>query len=289
MMTGAMAFFAVGDALVKLSTDHFSTAQVILIMALPCTAIFAALTWKSGRPVVSRALLQPVVFARSIIEALTAVCMVSALSLAPMSLVISITQAVPLLVTLCAALILKERVGPRRWLAVLVGLGGVLLMLRPSGDGLAAGALLALGAASGLAARDIATRLTPSDVSTLQMATWGMGSLIPAALILFPFTPPHTPVLQWPLFIVGMAALATSAGYYAITAAMRIGEVSVVTPFRYSRLVFSLILAFVFLSERPDVLTLIGALIVIGSGLFVFWRERALANAAASPHETTRP
>lgn len=76
--------------------------------------------------------------------------------------------------------------------------------------------------------------------------------------------------------IVVAASLANAIGYYSITAAMRIGDISYVTPFRYTRLVFALIIATVFFHERPDTLTLIGAAIVIGSGLFVMWRERKL-------------
>ena len=114
------------------------------------------------------------------------------------------------------------------------------------------------------------------------MATWGMAGLIPAGLILFPITQPHGPLASGPLITVLLATFATIIGYYAITAAMRIGEVSVVTPFRYSRLMFSLFIAVLFLNERPDALTLLGAAIVIGSGLFVLWRERVLAQRAKS-------
>ena len=279
-MTTAMAFFAVGDTFVKISTNSLSSAQVILFMAIPATLIFVGLTWRAGQSVFSPGFRHPAILARTTIEAFTAICMVNAMALAPMSLVISITQAVPLLVTIGAALLLKEHVGPRRWFAVIAGLCGVLLMLRPGADGISFGAILAVGSAIGLAARDVATRLAPPTVSTVQMATWGMASMIPAALVLFPITHPHSPVTQGPMIAVLIAALATSIGYYAITAAMRIGEVSLVTPFRYSRLVFSLAIAVVFLHERPDMLTLLGAAIVISSGLFVLWRERRMSQTA---------
>ena len=281
-MTLAMAAFAVGDALVKLATDALSSAQVILFMAIPATLAFAALARRAGQPLVSAHFRHPAVMARTLIEALTAICMVNALSMAPLAFVISVTQAVPLLVTIGAALMLGERVGPRRWFAVIAGLCGVLLMLRPGAEGLTLGAILSVLTALGLAGRDIATRLAPASTGTLQMATWGMAGLIPAGLILFPITQPHGPLASGPLITVLLATFATIIGYYAITAAMRIGEVSVVTPFRYSRLVFSLFIAVLFLNERPDALTLLGAAIVIGSGLFVLWRERVLAQRAKS-------
>lgn len=274
LMVGSMACFAVGDALVKAASARVSVPEVILGMAILGTAIFATLTLRAGDRLFTRDVLAPAVMIRNGVEGVTAICMVSALALAPLSLVASITQAVPLLVTVGAAWVLKEQVGPRRWAAVGIGFCGVLVMLRPDVSGGLAGPLLALGAAVGLAARDLATRLAPDTATTPQMATWGMLSIAPAALILMPFAAPPAAPDPMGYGIVALAALGTAGGYFAITAAMRIGEVAVVAPFRYTRLLFALILAMLFLGERPDGLTLLGAAIVIGSGLYVFWRER---------------
>jgi len=277
LMIVSMAAFALGDALVKAASEYLSVAQVLIFMALPAVAIFAVLAQRAGQPVFSRDFFARASLLRNGIESLTAICMVSALAAAPLSLVISITQAVPLLVTLGAALVLREAVGPRRWAAILIGLIGVLVMLRPDTSGLSLGALFALGAAVGLAVRDLVTRVTPARIGTLQMATWGMCALVFAGAALMPFTGPHPVIPPMGWVIVGFAAIANAVGYYAITAAMRIGDVAAVTPFRYSRLIFALILAVLVFGERPDALTLLGALIVIGSGLYVMWRERRVA------------
>jgi drug/metabolite transporter (DMT)-like permease len=273
-MTFAMANFAIGDALVKLSTGAMSVGFVLLAMSLPGLITFSLLARRANQTLFSQLLLSRPVALRNLVEGLTAIMIVSALSLAPLSLVISILQAVPLFVTIGAASILRETVGPRRWAAVLIGLLGVLLMLRPDASGGALGAILALGAALGLAARDIITRMTPVKVGTLQMATWGTATLIPAGILMLPFTGPHPAPTMTALTIVLCAGVANALGYYAITAAMRVGDVSAVTPFRYSRLLFSLFIATLFFAERPDTLTLVGAALVIGSGLFVMWRER---------------
>lgn len=279
-MTLAMAGFAVGDALVKLASGGLSVAQILLIMSVIGITIYIPLAWRAGDRVIDRGALSPPILARCGIEALTAITMVSALATAPLSLVVSIIQAVPLLVTVGAAVVLRERVGPRRWAAVGVGLIGVLMMLRPDTGGGMTGALLALLAALGLASRDIVTRIAPKSATNLQMATWGMASMIPAGLILLPITGPQ-PALGGPtLSFALLAALVNAVGYFAITAAMRVGEVSAVTPFRYTRLLFSLFIAVIFLAERPDALTLFGAALVIGSGLFVLWRERRLMRAS---------
>lgn len=274
LMVLSMAGFAIGDAFVKASSGTMSIAQVLIFMSAPGAIVFAVLGQRAGQPAFSRAFFDRPVILRNCIEGATAICMVSALSMAPLGLVIAIIQAVPLFVTLGAALILKERVGPRRWIAVIIGFVGVMIILRPDADGVSLGAFAALLAAVGLSARDIMTRVMPMRIGTLQMAAWGSAALIPAGMFMIPLTGPHEmPALNAWITIL-CASMANAAGYYAITAAMRIGDVSYVTPFRYTRLVFALIIAAVFFAERPDALTLLGAVIVIGSGLFVMWRER---------------
>ena len=276
-MVLSMATFAMGDAFVKLSSGAMSVSLVLIFMALPGLIIFATLAHRSAQSLFAYEFFTKPVVWRNIVEAITAICMVSALALAPLSLVISIIQAVPLFVTLGAALVLKEKVGPRRWFAVTAGFFGVLLMLRPDTSGISYGALLALVAAIGLSTRDLLTRAMPKTVGTLQMATWGTAALIPAGLFLLPITGPHTLPTLSGFGLVLCASLVNAIGYYSITAAMRMGDVSFVTPFRYTRLVFALIIAALFFKEMPDALTLLGAFIVIGSGLFVMWRERKIA------------
>ncbi|WP_439143236.1 DMT family transporter [Planktotalea sp.] len=277
LMVLSMFGFALGDAFVKLSAGAMSIAQVLILMSVPGMIIFATLAQRSGQNVFSRSFFDKIVMLRNCVEAFTAMCLVSALALAPLSLVISIIQAVPLFVTLGAALILKEKVGPRRWIALIAGFFGVILMLRPDASGISFGAVLALLGAIGLSTRDLLTRIMPARIGTLQMATWGTAALIPAGILMLPFTGPHAMPSPSALGIVLCASLVNAVGYYAITAAMRLGDVSFVTPFRYTRLVFALIIAALLFAEQPDALTLLGAFIVIGSGLFVMWRERKLS------------
>lgn len=279
-MTLAMGTFAIGDALVKVLSNSLSVGQVLIGMSIPSLFIFCALTLRAGLRLFSPLLWTRPVLLRNGVEALTAVCIVSALSMAPLSLVISLLQAVPLLVTIGAAVWLGETVGPRRWIAVIAGLIGVLIILRPDASGISLGALLAFCGAVGLAMRDLVTRITPPNVATMQMAAWGTAAIIPAGIVLLPFTAPHA-VPSLPVTgIIVLASLANAVGYYCITAAMRLGDVSSVTPFRYSRLVFSLFISVLFFAERPDALTLLGAFIVIASGLFVMWREKKVSVSA---------
>ena len=287
LMVGAMAFFALSDLGVKFAARSLSGAEIFLGFGVIGFVVFGALTLRAGLTLWSPLFFNRIVVLRNLTEVFATACMVSALVLAPLSLVASITQAMPLVVTAGAALFLGETVGPRRWIAVLIGMAGVLLILRPGMTDLSLGALLAVGATFGLGARDVITRLVPRGISNLQLVSFAFMVLVPAGVIFVAlnggFGATNVTDVLWLLFAAATGVL----GYYAITAAMRIGDVATVSPFRYTRLLFALILATVFLGERPDGLTLIGAAIVIGSGLFVLLRERMLARRRLS--QTAKP
>ena len=279
-MVLAMLGFALTDMFIKLASASLPVGQIVLILGGGGAAIFAGLARARGVPVLAPALGSPLVLARCGLEVLGTLCFTSALALAEISFVSAIQQAVPLVVVAGAALVLGETVGPRRWIAVGVGFAGVLLIVRPSAAGVPAGALLALGAVLALAFRDVVTRRIVAEVHTLQLATWGLAVLVPAGLGLLAFTGGFRS-MDAAGTAYCLAGVFTGAGaYYAITASMRIGEVSAVSPFRYTRLLFALVIGFVVFGERPDALTLAGAAIVIGSGLFILMRERALARRA---------
>jgi drug/metabolite transporter (DMT)-like permease len=130
---------------------------------------------------------------------------------------------------------------------------------------------------AGLAVRDLATRRVAPTTTSMQLSAWGFLSLIPLAGVMLAATGGPVPVTGAHVGYLAAALGFSIASYWAITAAMRLGEVSVTTPFRYSRLVFALIIGVAVFGERPDVWTLTGAALIIGSGLYTFARERARA------------
>lgn len=280
LMVAAMAFFTLCDVFIKLSSETISIAQILLVTGLGATATFATLAVLAGDSLISPLILAPGVVARNLSEALGTFCIVNALAKAPLSLVAAINQSIPLIVTIGAATILGERVGPRRWTAVLLGLAGVLIILRPSADGMSAGALFAVGSAIGLAGRDVFTRRVPAEATTLQIATWGSAvvAIIGGAMALGG-APVSVPDLRESAMLLG-ATVSVICAYYTITASVRLAEVSLVSPFRYTRLIFALILAMTIFRERPDAATLAGAAIVIATGLYIFARESRLARRA---------
>ncbi len=279
LMVTAMVFFTLGDTAIKLATATISPAQILIILGLFGGATFAIMTRLQGHQVFTRDIFRPALVWRNLAEIGGTAFMVMGLSLVDLSLNAAILQATPLAVTLGAALILREPVGWRRWSATLLGFVGVLIIVRPGTASFQPAMLLPLAAMVLLAMRDLATRLVPQGIPTLRVATYGMTSLVPAGLILLlmgqEIGPMDVPVVALSLFAVVVGV----AGYWAITAAMRMGEVSVVAPFRYSRIVFALVVGAVVFGERPDGWTLIGAAITVVAGLYIFVREGRVKRA----------
>lgn len=280
-MTLAMLGFAFEDMFIKLLAGGLPTWQILGVLGLGGGAVFGAILLRRGQALFPRAALHRTILLRNLGELIGTVCFVTAIVLIPLSTASAILQATPLVVTLGAALFLGEQVGWRRWSAILVGFAGVMLVVRPGTEGFDARSLFAVAGVLGLAARDVVTRRVSGTVSSFQLSFMGFLMLVPAALILAAVSgaPAVMPDGGQAVLIVGAVLLGTVA-YYALVAAMRVGEVSFVTPFRYSRLLFALVIGIGVFGERPDLVTLAGASIIVASGIYTVWRERKLKAAA---------
>ena len=274
LMLLAMAGFALGDVGIKLMAGAVPAGQIMGTMGLIGTLVFAIWTRSRGLVLLPREVWHPAVALRFLAEIVAGGGMVLALTLNPLSLVTAILQAAPLVVTMGAAQFFGENVGIRRWSAILLGLIGVLIILRPGLGSFEPEALWILVAMLGLAARDLATRAAPRSLDNLQLATVGFFALVPTGALLTAFgeAPIWPTAANWGL--LAFTILATIGAYYAITAAMRVGEIGAVTPFRYSRLVFGLVLGLLVFAERPDALSYVGTALILGAGLYSAWRER---------------
>ncbi|MBD3787196.1 MAG: DMT family transporter, partial [Sphingomonadales bacterium] len=241
LMVLAMAGFALEDMFVKHLSGHLPLGQLLAMLGIGGTLIFGVLARARGGRVISRDFWARPVLLRNLAELAGTVCFVSAIALTPLAQASAILQATPLAVTLGAAVFLGEKVGWRRWSAILVGFAGVLIVIRPGTSGFSVLSLLAVGAVLGLAARDLATRRVGAGVSSLQLGAWGFASVIPAGLAMVALGPgAFTPMSAVDYAQIAAALVFGTAAYYALIAAMRIGEVSVITPFRYTRLIFAL-------------------------------------------------
>ena len=271
-MTAAMAGFAVEDLLLKLVARQMPVGQVLILFGGLGMAVFAALCRRRGLAVWHPAILSRPLLLRAGFEVTGRVFHTLALALTSLAATSAILQATPLVVVAGAALIFGERVGWRRWTAILVGFAGVLVILRPGVEGFTPLSLLAVAGMIGFAGRDLATRAAPPVLTNLHLGVYGFAAMVPAGAVLLAWTGGAALPDARALAALALAVAVGVAAYLALTIAMRTGEVSVVTPFRYSRLVFALILAVVLLGERPDAAMLAGSAIVVGSGLYTLIR-----------------
>ncbi len=283
LMLAAMALFAVEDLFLKLAAADLPIGQIILISGALGLPVFALMAWRQGHGILVKDALQPAVIARNIGEMVAAAAYVAALAAVPLGTVAAVLQALPLFMTMGAALVFGERVGWRRWTAILVGFAGVLLVIQPGADGFRMEALLVLISVAGIVVRDLAARAIPARVTTAQVSAWGLMAVTVLGAGIIAMTGEVRTVTGPEALVLLGAVVFGTAGYWAVTAATRTGEVSVVAPFRYARLVFSMGIGAVFLAERPDVLTLVGAAVIVGSGLYAFARERARKRASPVP------
>ncbi len=282
-MVIAMGLFAIEDSFIKLAGQTLGIGQCLVILCTIGVIGFATIAWRLGDNPWPSEWRNKWVLSRTFGEVFGSLCFVSAIVLAPLSIVSAILQATPLAVTIGAALFLGEPVGWRRWTAVAIGFFGVMLIIQPGTGGFEPAALLAVGGVIGLAVRDVATRALPKEITTAQVATMAYLSLLPFGAAMMFFEGGWQPITGMAGPFIITAALVGIVAYYIITLALRMGEVSVIAPFRYSRLVFALIISFFVFSEEPNELMWLGSAIVIATGLYSFHRER-LRMREATPH-----
>lgn len=278
LMALAMAGFALEDMFIKLLADALPVGQVLWMLGLGGALVFGAMAKRRGEVILSPALLSRPLLLRNTAELIGTVGFVLGFVLGSLAMASAILQAAPLMVTLGAVLFLGETVRWRRWSAIVVGFLGVLLIVRPGMAGFEPASLFAVIGVLGLAGRDLATRVVPRNVSSFQISAWAFAMMIPAGIGLMlvmgdGMTMPDTRAV----LLLSAALLIGVLAYYAVVGSMRVGELSFVTPFLYTRMLFALVVAVLVFGERPDALTLIGAAIVIAAGLFTLWRETKAA------------
>lgn len=268
-MVAAMAGFAVEDMFLKAAARHMPVGEVITLFGLGGLLIFALLAHRQGEATFPATMLSRPMLVRSGFEVTGRLFYSLAVALTPLSVASAILQATPLVVVAGAAIIFGERVGLHRWLAIFAGFAGVMLIIRPGFTGFDALSLLSVIGLIGFAGRDLATRAAPPALSNMQLGVAGFAMLSIAGIIILLVNGDYRAPDATGLGKTFLATLFGVAAYAALTVAMRTGEVSAVTPFRYTRLLFALILGATIFGERPDTLTLTGSAIVVASGIYV--------------------
>ncbi|MGB6137549.1 MAG: DMT family transporter [Shewanella sp.] len=273
-MVVAMAAFAIEDMLIKSAAETTALGQILALFGLGGMLIFMFLTWRKGQKILHPAILTAPILIRALCEVIGRFSFALAITLTPLSSASAILQATPLIAMIGAALLFGEHVGVKRWLAVLVGFIGVLMIIRPGLAGFEANSLLAVIATLGFAGRDLATRAAPPVLSNMQLGVYGFFVLIPAGIAIQLYQNEPTQLnTTASLQIIG-AIIFGVAAYNALTIAMRAGDVSVIAPFRYTRLLFALALGIFIFGESPDIMTLLGSLLVVISGVYTLSQTR---------------
>lgn len=285
LMALAMAGFAVNDAMVRLVAGRLNTGEIMLLRGAMTTMIIGLFAWRM-KPTFTRDMMRDrCLILRTFCEALAAIAYVHALSLLPLSNAASILQALPLVVTMGAAVFLGEKVGWRRWLAIAAGFCGVLVIIRPGGDGFSAASLFVLGSVFLAAARDLATKRIMAGAPTLLVS--GAASIavtLSGALLVAPMGGWRAPSVG-DLTALGFGAMMLFTAYQTLIMAMRTGDISFIAPFRYTSLLWSILLGVVFLGERLDMWIITGAGIVVAAGVYMFYRENTLRRQTAAASE----
>ena len=276
-MVLAMAAFSIEDMLIKAAANIVPVGLILALFGLGGMMIFILLTWKKDEVVIHPAILSRPILVRAGCEVIGRLTFVLAITLTSLSSASAILQATPLLAIIGAAFFFGEEVGLKRWIAVVIGFIGVLMIIRPGLEGFESASLFAVIATLGFAGRDLATRGAPKVLSNMQLGVYGFFVLIPTgiAMMLYSDEPMQIDFLS-SIQITGAIIFGVIA-YNALTIAMRTGDVSVVSPFRYTRLLFALILGVFVFGENPDLMTLLGSLLIVVSGGYTLIQSRKKA------------
>ena len=281
LMVLSMAAFTCNDAVMKAVTQTLPLYESVALRGLVVLAmmlVIAAIQQGGVRLTVARTDRGPLVLrtAADIVSTLLYLLALRKMALADLS---AIMQALPLAVTLAAALVFRERLGWRRLSAIGIGFAGVVLILRPGTGAFDIWSVLGLAAMFLIVVRDIATRKFSAGTGSSTIAFYAALTVTLAGVVLGAAEDWRLPTPREALLLLLAAAFLT-VGYIAAVATMRVGEISFVAPFRYTSLLFAVVLGVLVFDEWPDLWTWTGSGLVVGAGLYTILRERTLGKAS---------
>jgi len=277
LMAMAMAGFSIEDMALKYVTAHVPVGEVLILFGLGGLTVFAVLTRQRRERIFHPILFTRVMAIRALFEMMGRVFFTLSLALTALSTTSAILQATPLVVAAAGVLIFREKVSPLRWALIALGFVGVLMVLRPGLSGFTPLSILAVLGMIGFAGRDLATRAAPPILSYAQLGVTGFAALIPSGAILLLWRGAWVMPSLVDLAFLSVAVVVGVIAYTGITMAMRMGELSVVTPFRYVRLLFAMILGALVFGERPDAMELAGGAVIVGAGVLLMISSRRRA------------
>lgn len=272
-MVLAMSMISSNDALIKSVSEVFSVSQILAVRGVMACVVFGALIKLSGRPLFPPLMLDRPNLLRGALEVATTLCFVTGLSLLPIATATTLVWTSPILLTVVGAVLLKERVAPSRWTAVLAGFAGVVLITQPFGAGFSAAMILPILAAFFLAIRDFVTRrIDPRlDSFTVTLTTLIMVTVCGSLLSWLAWHP----LEQAQVIKLAFSAVLLASGFYCMIEAVRIGDLSFVAPFAFTAVLMALLLGYFVWGDVPTPSMLAGVALIVGACIHIFRRGRS--------------
>jgi drug/metabolite transporter (DMT)-like permease len=281
LMLLSIFMFSFGDALGKFLVATYSVGQLLWLRACAALIVLLPMIWRH-RAAFARLERPWLQLLRVVLSTLEVAAFFLATVYLPLADVVTYYLACPIFVTALSAIVLREHVGWRRWSAILIGFGGVLIALRPSAQTISWSAMIALCGSLSFAVLMLITRslrATPDIVlaSSQFIGTFALGALMS------PF--------GWVTPGIGSLGLFAAAGCISVSAllcvnrSLKLAPASVVVPYQYSMIVWAVMFGYLVFGDVPRMSTVIGAVIIVGAGLYIFLRERRLGRdeAVVSP------
>jgi len=273
-MSGSMLAFVLNDGLMKILFADWSIYQAIFLRGILTIPLMLFFAWKAKQLFVKLSSSDwKLVVIRTVSEVGAAIFFLSALAHMPLANVTAILQVLPLAVTMGAAIFLRESVNWRRWLAIFIGFIGVMIIVRPGMEGFSVYSISALCAVGCVTVRDLTTsRLSSKTPSMFVALITGIAITVLGAVMLPTVT--WEPIYESHWLILIISAIAIIFGYLFSVMAMRYGDASFIAPFRYTAMLWAIIIGILLFNDWPDQLTLMGTTIIVATGIYSFYRER---------------
>ena len=285
-MLAAVFLFGVNSATGKWLVAKYPVGEFLMLRSAMTLLLLSPFVWHAGRAAIVNTPKPGLQFLRVVLASAEVAMFFWAVSQMPLADTQTFYLAGPIYVTALSVLLLREHVGWRRWTAVLIGFTGVVIALRPSSASFTLPALIALGGSILYALLMITTRMLRETEDTILMSTQFLGIFAFSALTLpFGWIVPSTN----DLLIFSFLGAASVLSLFCVVRSLKLASASVVVPYQYTLILWSVLFGWLVFGELPDVSTMIGAAIIVGAGLYIFWREKVAARAASAVPFTPPP
>ena len=274
-MIASMAAFAIEDGFLKTVTKQLPVGQVLMMFGAAGLCVFAVMARRAGASIFQAQVFTQNMLFRAVFEFFGRLFYILAIALTPLSSATAILQSAPLFVVLGARIFLREKVDGKTWLAIFVGLLGVMIILRPSAEDFSPMSLLAVVGTLGFVGRDLFSRTAPPSLTKEVLGFYGFTNMMIAGACFAVWDgKPFVPLQAQQLLMLGAALMVGIFAYTALMIAMRTGSIGAVTPYRYSRLLFGIFIGVAVFDEQLDAPMLLGCAVVMGAGLFIGWQNQ---------------